>query len=240
MIPIERRNGKKVYYILGQAFTSDKGTRNGKEKAIKYCRENLLNEKNIIVFDSTLEYKRYMFLLEREKKGEIRDIQIHFNFSLLPEFTAKNGNHHQEMLYEADFFYFDILKNEFVVEDTKGFIEDVFYIKWKLFDYVWGKRKNLSLEVVKLRNGATLDHLQATSWCSLKEYSQDRLNRRINASIEKKKLRQELASKEKDERVLEKEKNRYLELKQKEKLTASEKKRFEELETRLKEKGVII
>ena len=40
-------NAKKVWYLNGQKFESDKGTNNGKQKAIAYAREHLLDEKDI-------------------------------------------------------------------------------------------------------------------------------------------------------------------------------------------------
>ena len=113
-------NARKIWYINGQKFESDKGSNNGKQKAIAYAREHLLDEKDIKKFDSLMEFNRYLYLKSREEKGEISYLKDHFVFPLLKAFKNADGVEHDELLYEADFYYYDKVLKKFIVEDVKG------------------------------------------------------------------------------------------------------------------------
>ena len=228
-----RINSKKVYFINGKAFTSDKGTKNGKAKAEKYCYDNLLNSKDIIVFDSEMEFKYYLFLLKKQKEGVVSNIELHKNFLLLDAFTANSGAYHERMIYEADFVYEEYGKK--IVVDTKGFVEEVFYLKWKLFDYLY-KSKGLALKVVRLKGK---DYLNESSWVEIKDYVAPK--KTIKKQKEEiKKLRAEKHKEEVLQNKTKKEVARYQELTNKSKLNSAERKRLEQLKEILINKGLIL
>lgn len=218
---------KKVWWIDNQKFLSDKGTNNGKQKAIAYAREHMLDDKSILKFDSEMEFKRFLYLHARADRGEITELKDHFNFQLLPAFINANGIFHEELVYEADFYYFDVLMNKYVVEDVKGNLEDVFRVKWKLFDRIYEK-KGLSIACIRMRNGKHYNPISPDSWYEFSE------NRKSTKRTDKMKAElQELRTKEKERQMAEKkilkEKERLEKLKIKTKLTKIERKRLEEL-----------
>jgi hypothetical protein len=98
-----------------------------KSKGSKY--NNKFTRVKGVLFSSKKEAKRYEQLLLLLKSGEITDLQTQVKFVLIPK-TDK----FRETSYIADFTYFE--GREFIVEDVKGFITDVFKIKRKLFYYV--------------------------------------------------------------------------------------------------------
>ena len=68
---------------------------------------------NGITYDSTLEYRRHMFLKQMEKAGEIKDLKYHVRFVLL-----EKSEYGREIAYEADFVY--TIGKDIIVEDTKS------------------------------------------------------------------------------------------------------------------------
>lgn len=66
-----------------------------------------------ITFDSKLEADRYQQLKLLERAGEIKGLEYHKKFVIVPK--SKYGN---DVYYEADFFYFENGKP--MVEDTKS------------------------------------------------------------------------------------------------------------------------
>ena len=218
-------NAKKVWYLNGQKFESDKGTNNGKQKAIAYAREHLLDEKDIKKFDSLMEFNRYLFLEKLQEEGKIESLKDHFIFKLLPSFENTNNVMHEELLYEADFYYFDVKKQQYVVEDVKGNLEDVFRVKWKLFDWLY-KSKNLSIVCVRMRSRG--NPYDPESWYCFDENEKGKKN--ITKLREKNKsLELQLKKLESEKRKELKEKARLKELMEKLKLTTREQKRLEEL-----------
>ena len=220
-------NAKKIWYIDGISFESDKGTNNGKQKAVAYAREQMLDDKDIKKFDSEMEFKRYLFLKAREDKGEIQLLKDHYNFQLLPAFTSVAGIEHEELLYEADFYYYDNVRKRYVVEDVKGNLEDVFRVKWKLFDKIY-YAKNLAIVCVRIRSGRGIDYLDANSWY---EFSEKQTSNKRIAKIREENIRLKAEAKAREiaERKATKEKMRLAELKVKPKLTKRERERLEEL-----------
>lgn len=218
-------NARKIWYINGEKFESDKGSNNGKQKAIAYAREHLLDEKDIKKFDSLMEFNRYLYLKSREEKGEISYLKEHFVFPLLKAFKNADGIEHDELLYEADFYYYDKVLKKFIVEDVKGNLEDVFRVKWKVFDLIYLKR-NLAIKCVRMR--ARKDPLDSDSWYYFNEFEKPQKN--VKKLREKnKKLESELKKLEAEKKKEMRERTRMKELKSKEKLTSSERKRLEEL-----------
>ena len=96
-------------------------------------------------FDSGLEFKRWIYLKQLQSNGEITNLKRQVPYVLIPLQKGKDGKVlFREMKYVADFVYTDC-KGEEHIEDTKGFVTDVFKIKRKLFYFVYGK----VIEVVK-------------------------------------------------------------------------------------------
>ena len=107
-----------------------------------------------IVFDSKKEAKRYQELLLLEKAGEIMDLRRQVKYVLIPaqyetiERYSKTGKRlkdgkrciEKECTYYADFTYFDVNIDTFVVEDTKGIRTKDYIIKRKLMLHVYGIR----------------------------------------------------------------------------------------------------
>ena len=90
---------------------------------------------NGINFDSKKEAKRYNELKWLERAGIIKELELQKVFELQPKFKNKLGEHIRAITYAADFYYYDNEKQEYVVEDTKGFRTEVYKIKKKLFEY---------------------------------------------------------------------------------------------------------
>lgn len=92
---------------------------------------------NGIKFDSEDEARFYQELEEEAKKGNILYLEIHKPFSLIEPFVKKNGKHSNGLTYEADFVFFDKRVNKWRVVDIKGFEEEHFKIKKKIFECMY-------------------------------------------------------------------------------------------------------
>lgn len=97
-----------------------------------------------ITFDSRKEGRRYRELRLLEKEGVIKDLCLQPHF-LLQEAYSKNGRAVRKIEYIADFSYYDLEKDKFVVEDVKGLKTDVYRLKKKIFEY-----KYLDLEISEI------------------------------------------------------------------------------------------
>lgn len=89
-----------------------------------------------ITFDSLKESRRYTYLKMLLKAHEIKDLELQKKFLLQEAFT-KNGKRYRKIEYIADFYYFDIKANKYIVEDVKGGKATqtrVYLIKKKLFE----------------------------------------------------------------------------------------------------------
>ena len=87
-----------------------------------------------IKFASKKEAKRYQELKWLEKANEISELRLQVPFELQPSFK-KDGKTIRKIEYIADFVYYDVKQDKYIVEDTKGFRTEVFKIKKKLFEY---------------------------------------------------------------------------------------------------------
>ena len=87
-----------------------------------------------IKFDSKKEAKRFNELKILEKANEISELRLQVKFELQPSFK-KNGKTYRKIEYIADFTYYDNKKQQYVVEDVKGYRTEVFKLKKKLFEY---------------------------------------------------------------------------------------------------------
>lgn len=109
-------------------------------------------EVNGILFDSTKEASRYLYLKSLLDKGEIQDLRLQVKYELIPAqyeqtivYTPKKHqakvikrNIERKLEYIADFVY--IQNGETIVEDVKGYRRggaySVFVIKRKLMLYI--------------------------------------------------------------------------------------------------------
>jgi hypothetical protein len=98
-------------------------------------------------FPSKAEAKRAWELEQRQKNGEIEDLEYQPEFELLPSFVYL-GNKVRPLIYRADFKYRELQAKQkvIVVEDVKGFATAVFLLKQKLF---WHKYPDIELRVIR-------------------------------------------------------------------------------------------
>jgi hypothetical protein len=85
--------------------------------------------------DSKKEARRYQELMLLEKAGIIKELQAQVRYELQPSYKIKNKTI-RAIIYVADFVY---KENEtLVIEDVKGFRNEVYKIKKKLFEFKYG------------------------------------------------------------------------------------------------------
>ena len=70
-------------------------------------------------FDSIKEKNRYNELMILLKAGEISDLRLQQDFTLIEAFTDYNGVRHRAERYKADFTY-TRKDGKYIVEDVKG------------------------------------------------------------------------------------------------------------------------
>lgn len=87
-----------------------------------------------IKFDSKLEARRYIQLKLLLRAGEITDLHTQAEYELQPSYK-KNGKTIRAIKYVADFVYYDVRERKTIIEDTKGFRNDVYKLKKKIFEY---------------------------------------------------------------------------------------------------------
>ena len=80
-----------------------------------------------------------------KRHGKIKDLELQPTFELIPTFK-KDKKTYRKATYKADFKYYDIEKNKTIVEDTKGFLTDIYKLKKKLFEYTY---KDLQIIEIK-------------------------------------------------------------------------------------------
>ena len=106
------------------------------------------------IFDSQSEYKRYLYLSDLEKRGEITNLKRQVTFSLIPKQTidvevklktktkTKTIVAEREVTYTCDFAYTD-KSGQYIVEDVKSKYtrkEHDYIIKRKLMLFINGIR----------------------------------------------------------------------------------------------------
>ena len=75
--------------------------------------------------------KRYSELKLLVKAGVIYGLELQKKYTLLDKFVF-NGEKHREIIYKADFVYWDTEKQCIVIEDVKGYKTKEYNIKKKL------------------------------------------------------------------------------------------------------------
>lgn len=106
-----------------------KGTRmnwsRSKSRKSKYANQK--SKLGGLTFDSKLESEHYVLLLNRLSRGEIRDLARQVKIEL----TSNAEKHKDKVHYVADFVFFDLELNQWVVWDSKGMPTDAYKIKRK-------------------------------------------------------------------------------------------------------------
>ena len=102
-----------------------------KKKKSKYFA--IKTEFDGITFDSKLEASRYKILKERQDKHEISDLEVQIDF---PCVITVDGKDKHICKYIADFKYKNY-HGDWVIEDTKGIITQVFSLKKKLVEALY-------------------------------------------------------------------------------------------------------
>lgn len=85
-------------------------------------------------FDSKKEAKRYCELINLERAGAIKDLEMQKPYELQPAFK-KGEKTYRAITYYADFVYIETRTGKTIVEDVKGFKTEIYKIKKKLFEY---------------------------------------------------------------------------------------------------------
>lgn len=88
-----------------------------------------------VTFDSKAEARRYGQLKLMQRAGVIEHLSLQVAFELAPSVVIK-GRKRPPLKYIADFVYVE--NGQTVVEDTKGFLTDVYRIKRHLMRAVHG------------------------------------------------------------------------------------------------------
>ena len=95
---------------------------------------NIKVKVNGIEFDSRLEANRYCQLKILERAKEIKDLRRQVEY-IIQEGYKKNNKAIRPIKYVADFVYYDFRRNKTIIEDTKGYRNEVYKLKKKIFEY---------------------------------------------------------------------------------------------------------
>lgn len=85
---------------------------------------------NGIIFDSDAEARRYRELCLLARAGEITNLKLQPQFTLLEGFKTPDGETVRPTVYRADFSYME--NGKLVVEDVKGVRTEAYKLKYKL------------------------------------------------------------------------------------------------------------
>lgn len=99
----------------------------------KYHNQKI--EYNGETFDSKKEYEYYLILKDRERRGEISDLERQKTFIIQEAFVSKTGEKIRAITYKADFTYYDRTLKDWKVIDVKGMKTEVYKLKKKLLAY---------------------------------------------------------------------------------------------------------
>ena len=121
-----------------------------KKKRSKYG--NHKTTVNGITFDSKKEADRYLQLFWQLQRGEIRNLRLQAEFTLIEAFRDELGHKVEAIRYRADFFYerqtapdcYGSTHWVKVVEDAKGVRTEVYKMKKKMLK----ERYNIDIEEV--------------------------------------------------------------------------------------------
>ena len=97
-----------------------------KEARVKNYKETIVDG---IKFHSKKEAKRYSELKMLEQSGDIRDLELQVRIGLEGRDGAILTPGGKQMTYVADFRYWDVRLNVWVIEDAKGWKTDTYNMK---------------------------------------------------------------------------------------------------------------
>lgn len=80
-------------------------------------------------FDSKKEGERYIYLLARERRGEISKLRLQPEYDIVIRGVAVKFDNGRQMRYRADFEYVDNKTATTIIEDVKGMKTPVYKIK---------------------------------------------------------------------------------------------------------------
>lgn len=107
---------------------------------------------NDIVFDSIMEGRYYLYLLEQQKLGEVKAFTRQTTFELQPKFRNQfTGKAVRAITYIADFVVTMPDKTEYVI-DVKGKETTDFKLKKKLFEYKYPDKRFMCVQWVASHN----------------------------------------------------------------------------------------
>ena len=107
---LEKLNMQKAAKQIAQKIKDE-------SKPTKY--RSVATESRGIKFDSKKEARRYEELILLLRAGEISDLRLQHNITLIEGYTDADGIRVKPMVYKADFTYFD-KSGKWIVEDTKS------------------------------------------------------------------------------------------------------------------------
>jgi hypothetical protein len=87
-----------------------------------------------LTFDSNKELEYYLLLKDRQKRGEIKDLERQVSLEIQPGFMMPSGEKIRAITYKADFRYHDLDGREHII-DVKGYKTEVYKLKKKLLAY---------------------------------------------------------------------------------------------------------
>lgn len=146
------------------------GQRRGKFGSLKA-------EVNGIIFDSVMEARYYVYLLNQKAEKKIKTFDMQVSYELIPKLTDKvTGKKIQATNYIADFVITDN-KGKKTVVDVKGKETEVFRIKEKLFRYRYPDTDFICVQWDKSEK----------SWRLLEEIKKDKRMKKLHKTLDKKK-----------------------------------------------------
>ena len=106
-----------------------------------YIKKNKFNAKSIVIdghkFPSLKEAQRYKELKLLVKAGKIKNLELQPEFEIIPK-QKYRGKNLREAKYTADFKYYDVDSNEWVIEEVKGMPTVDYVLRKKLFILKYG------------------------------------------------------------------------------------------------------
>lgn len=90
-----------------------------KRQAPAHCMDVACGNIEFIRFPSRVEAQRYAYLKRRERLGEIESLELQVPFDLLT-MHSENGLAVKFGQYVADFQYYDLIAERWVIEDQKA------------------------------------------------------------------------------------------------------------------------
>ena len=159
----ELKNNKHVKSFALPTIENDQELRNKKYHSFKVTI-------NDMVFDSIMESKFYLYLMELQDSSDIKSFERQKTIVLQESFKHKiSGKTIRPITYIADFVVVD-KDGDTTVVDIKGTETDVFKLKKKMFMYKypniaflclrWSKTKNKWLDLEDIKKEKEICHTQ--------------------------------------------------------------------------------